>query len=244
MGTVAGTNSTTQTIASLLQNQAAAANGGSSSGSTSTSTNIAGAQQSLAGDQTTFLKLLTTQLQNQDPMNPMDTDQFTQQLVAMTGVQQQILSNELLQQLVGNQTGVGDPVSLLGKSVTATTPNANLQGGQATWQFSTGANAADVQVQVTNNIGQVVSTTDLGALSAGSHSYSWNGKDPTGVQLPDGGPYTLAVAGLDSTGAAVTTSVFQQGVVSAVNNTGGQVLLSVNGAQVPANAITSVQSTQ
>ncbi|HEY5412240.1 MAG TPA: flagellar hook capping FlgD N-terminal domain-containing protein [Caulobacteraceae bacterium] len=243
MGTVAnGSNSTTQTIASLLQNQAA--NGSKSSGSSSTSGNIAGAQQSLAGDQTTFLKLLTTQLKNQDPTSPMNTDQFTQQLVAMTGVQQQILSNQLLQQLVGNQTGVGDPVNLLGKSVTATSNAANLQGGQANWQFSTAANATDLQVQVTNNFGQVVSLTDLGALGAGAHAFSWNGKDQNGVQLPDGGPYTLAVAGLDSTGAAITTSVFQQGVVSAVDNTGGQVLLSINGSQVPANAITSVQATQ
>ena len=210
----------------------------------STSTNIAGAQQSLAGDQQTFLTLLTTQLKNQDPTSPMNTDQFTQQLVSMTGVQQQILTNQLLQQMVGNQTGVGDPVSLLGKTVTATSSNLTLQNGQANWQFSTAANAADVQVQVTNNLGQVVSQTDLGALAAGPHAFSWNGKDQSGVQLPNGGTYTLAVAATDSTGAAVTTSTYQQGTVSAVNNAGGQVLLTVNGSQVPTNAITSVQATQ
>ena len=206
-----------------------------------TATNIAGAQQSLAGDQQTFLTLLTTQLKNQDPSSPMDTNEFTQQLVSMTGVQQQILTNQLLQQLVGNQTGVGDPVSLLGKTVTATSSNANLQSGQANWQFSTAANSADVQVQVANNLGQVVSQTDLGALGAGAHAYSWNGKDGSGVQLPDGGTYTLTVTATDATGAAVTSSIYQQGIVSAINNTGGQVLLSVNGNSVPASSITSVQ---
>ena len=215
-----------------------------SGASSSTSTNIAGAQQSLAGDQQTFLTLLTTQLKNQDPTSPMNTDQFTQQLVAMTGVQQQILTNQLLQHLVGNQTGVGDPVSLLGKTVTATSSNATLQSGKANWQFSTAADAADVQVQVTNSFGQVVSQTDLGALGAGSHAFSWNGKDQGGVQMPDGGAYTLPVAATNSAGNTVHSTIYQQGTVTAVNNTGGQVLLTVAGSQVPSNAITSVQATQ
>ena len=211
---------------------------------TNTASNIANAQQSLAGDQTTFLKLLTTQLQNQDPLNPMNTDQFTQQLVSMTGVQQQILTNELLQQMVGNQTGVGDPVSLLGKAVTATSSNANLQSGQANWSYATAANSTDVQVKVTNNLGQVVYQQDLGAQGAGAHGFSWNGKDATGVQLPDGGTYTLGVTATDAAGDSVTSAVYQQGVVTAVSNTGGQVLLTVNGSPVPASSITTVQAAQ
>jgi flagellar basal-body rod modification protein FlgD len=209
-----------------------------------TAANISGAQQSLAGDQQTFLKLLTTQLQNQDPLNPMNTDQFTQQLVSMTGVQQQILTNELLQQMVGNQTGVGEPVNLLGKSVTATSANANLQNGQASWAYSTASNAADVQLTITNNLGQTVYQSDAGAVGAGQHSFSWNGKTTDGIQLPDGGSYTLAVAAQDGAGNALPASIYQQGVVSAVNNTGGQVLLSINGSQVPASAVTSVQAAQ
>ena len=210
----------------------------------SVTTNISGAQSSLAGDQQTFLKLLTTQLKNQDPLSPMNTDQFTQQLVSMTGVQQQILTNELLQQLVGNQTGVGDPVGLLGKSVTATSAQSTLLNGQANWQFATAADATDVKVTVTNNLGQTVSQHDLGALGAGGHAFAWNGKDQSGVQLPNGGSYTLTVAATNATGAAVTSSIFTQGTVTAVNNSGGQVLLTVNGSQVPTNAITSVQATQ
>jgi len=212
--------------------------------STNTAANIASAQQGLAGDQQTFLKLLTTQLQNQDPLNPMDTDQFTQQLVSMTGVQQQILTNELLQKIAGNQTGVGDPVSLLGKAVTATSSNANLQNGQANWSYATVGDAGDVQVQVSNNLGQVVYQQDLGAQTAGSHSFSWNGKDTTGVQLPDGGTYTMAVTATDASGNTLSSTVYQQGVVTAVNNTGGQVLLTINGSPVPASAITTVQAAQ
>ncbi len=210
----------------------------------SVATNISGAQSSLAGDQQTFLKLLTTQLKNQDPTNPMNTDQFTQQLVAMTGVQQQILTNELLQQMVNSQTGVGDPVSLLGKSVTATSGLSTLQNGQAAWQYNTAADATDVKVTVTNSFGQTVAQQDLGALPAGDHSFSWNGKDQGGVQLPNGGGYTLSVSATNAAGSAVTSTIQTQGVVSAVNNASGQVLLTVNGTQVPASAITSVRATQ
>ena len=234
----------TQSIAGLLPATATSGAGGASPSSGSTSTNIAGAQQSLAGDQQTFLKLLTTQLKNQDPTSPMNTDQFTQQLVSMTGVQQQILTNELLQQLVGNQTGVGDPVSLLGKTITATSSQATLQGGQANWLYSTAANAKDVQLQVTNSLGQVVYTSDAGTQTPGEHAFTWNGKDRSGVQLPDGGPYTLAVKAVDSSGAPVSARTYLRGPVTAVDKSGGQVLLTVNGAQIPANAISSVGAGQ
>src|SRR5579863_9689138 len=69
----------------------------------------------------TFLTLLTTQLKNQDPLSPLDTNQFTQQLTQMTGVEQQLLSNQLLQQLVNQNQGGGltSAVGLIGKNVTA-----------------------------------------------------------------------------------------------------------------------------
>ena len=174
----------------------------------------------------------------------MDTDQFTQQLVSMTGVQQQILSNELLQQLVGNQTGVGSPVDLLGKMVTASSNASTLQGGQANWQFSTAAQASDAQVTITNSLGQTVSQTDLGALGAGAHTFNWNGKDQNGVQLPDGGTYTMAVTATDAAGNPITSTIAMEGAVSAVTTSGGQALLTINGAQVPASSVISVQNTQ
>ncbi|HTX50728.1 MAG TPA: flagellar hook capping FlgD N-terminal domain-containing protein [Caulobacteraceae bacterium] len=74
---------------------------------------------SLASNFQSFLSLLTTQLQNQDPLNPTDTDQFTEQITQMTGVQEQLLSNTLLQQLVTQQTGVSAGADLLGQVITA-----------------------------------------------------------------------------------------------------------------------------
>lgn len=74
---------------------------------------------SLAGNFQSFLSLLTTQLRNQDPLNPTDTNQFTQQITSMTGVEQQLISNQLLQQLVAQQTGVGAAAGLIGDKITA-----------------------------------------------------------------------------------------------------------------------------
>ncbi|HUO12686.1 MAG TPA: flagellar hook capping FlgD N-terminal domain-containing protein [Caulobacteraceae bacterium] len=74
---------------------------------------------SLADNFQDFLSLLTTQLQNQDPLNPTDTDQFTEQITQMTGVQQQLLTNNLLQSLVSEQTSVGAAANLLGDNITA-----------------------------------------------------------------------------------------------------------------------------
>ena len=93
------------------------ASGTSSAGASSISIN--GGLASLAGNFQSFLSLLTTQLQNQDPLNPTDTNQFTQQITQMTGVEQQLISNQLLQQLVSQQTGIGAAASLIGDTVTA-----------------------------------------------------------------------------------------------------------------------------
>jgi flagellar hook assembly protein FlgD len=96
---------------------ASGASGTSSAGASSISIN--GGLASLAGNFQSFLSLLTTQLQNQDPLNPTDTNQFTQQITQMTGVEQQLISNQLLQQLVSQQTGIGAAAGMIGDTVTA-----------------------------------------------------------------------------------------------------------------------------
>ena len=80
---------------------------------------------SLADNFQSFLTLLTTQLQNQDPLNPTDTNQFTQQITQMSGVEQQLLSNQLLQQLVSSQGGVTAAANLIGDTVTAQSSTAS-----------------------------------------------------------------------------------------------------------------------
>ena len=114
--------------------------------------NIQAGIGNLSSSYSTFLTLLTTQLQNQDPTSPLDSNAFTQQLVSMTGVQQQLLTNELLQQMVTNSTGssVAGSTNLIGKSVTATSANATLSGGQASWGYNLPTAAAQATATISD----------------------------------------------------------------------------------------------
>ena len=205
-----------------------------------TKATVAGAQQSLVGDQQTFLKLLTAQLKNQDPLSPLDPNQFTQQLVVMTGVQQQIVTNQLLQQMVNRQTSVGDPINLIGKSVTASTSDAALTGGKADWTYSLAGSAASVKMQIADSTGRIVSSSNAGPTTAGEHTFSWNGKDLRGSQLADGGPYTLTMTATDAASGAVTSKIFQRGVVASIDQTATGSMIDLNGVKVPASSVTNV----
>jgi len=100
-------------------------NTGSTSSASSSALSVNNGLASLADNFQSFLTLLTTQLQNQDPLNPTDTNQFTQQITQMSGVEQQLLSNQLLQQLVSSQGGVTAAANLIGDTVTAQSSTAS-----------------------------------------------------------------------------------------------------------------------
>lgn len=197
---------------------------------------------SLADNFNTFLTLLTTQLKNQDPTAPLDSNQFTQQLVQMTGVEQQLNTNSLLQQLVSNSAagGIGTAVSLIGQSVKATSSTATLSGGQAQWTYNLPAAATDLKVQVLDSNNNVVASVAPTSLTAGDHTFSWNGQNLAGTQLPDGGNYTLSVTATDANGNAITSTAYQQGVVTGVTQSGGTTSILINGTSVPWNNVVSV----
>ncbi|HEY3951693.1 flagellar hook assembly protein FlgD [Phenylobacterium sp.] len=212
----------------------------STSGGT-TNTNTLAGLDSLTSNFTTFLTLLTTQLQNQDPTAPLDSNQFTQQLVQMTGVEQQLNTNSLLQQLVNNTSGgVSTAVSLIGKQVKATSDTANLTGGQAQWTYNLPAGVADLKVQVVDANGTIVNSVAPTDMGSGDHAFSWNGKNLAGSQLPDGGTYTLKVTATDSGGNTLATTNYQSGVVTGVTQSNGSTFLTINGSQVPWSNIVSI----
>jgi len=195
----------------------------------------------LASNFDTFLSLLTTQLKNQDPLSPLDSNQFTQQLVAMTGVEQQLNTNDLLKQLVSNTAGgVSTAVSLIGKDVKAVSDTANISGGQAKWAYNLPSGTASLKVEVLDSKGTLVHAEAPTDMKAGDHDFTWNGKDQTGTQLPDGGPYTLRVTALDSSGAALTTTNYVKGVVTGVEQSNGSTMITINGGQVDWSKVTSI----
>ena len=182
-------------------------------------TNQPDAMKQLSGNFSTFLTLLTTQLKNQDPTSPMDSNQFTQQLVMYSQVEQQITSNDNLKTLIAQGTSNAATLAAgyLGKKVSVTTGNASLSGGAANWTYNLSGNAATTQLSVTNASGKTVFTT-TGQTTAGNSSFAWNGKDNNGNQLPDG-TYKLTVTAADSAGNDIKSSVASAGTVAQIDMT-------------------------
>lgn len=198
---------------------------------------------SLASNFNTFLSLLTTQLKNQDPTAPLDSNQFTAQLVQMTGVEQQLNTNSLLKQVVTNtSSGLSSAVSLIGKQVSAVSDTANISGGQAKWTYNLAAGATDVKIEIDDAKGKPVHVEAPSNNTAGDHAFTWNGKDIAGNQLPDGGPYTLKVTAKDAAGKAVTSTNYVQGLVTGVEQDSGSTYLTVNGGKVVWSQVTSVNT--
>jgi flagellar basal-body rod modification protein FlgD len=192
---------------------------------------------SLAGNFNDFLSLLTTQLQNQDPTSPMDTSQFTSQLVQFTGVAEQITANSTLSSILGvDQTQQLTQASgLVGQQVAVTGGTLPLQNGSAQVNYQT-TSAEPVQITVTNASGITVASQTVNAAS-GSNTWTWNGTDSAGVQLPDGS-YNVAVT------AGGTTVPFQAvGTVTGAEQVNQVVELQLGGAVVPFSQIVSMGST-
>lgn len=195
----------------------------------------------LAENFDTFLSLLTTQLKNQDPLSPMDSTQFTQQLVQMTGVEQQLLTNDLLEKLVSNTgSGISTAVSLIGKEVRADSNLSALSGGKAEWVYKLDRAATDVKVEILDSKGRVVQTVAPTDNKAGEHTFRWDGKTAGGSTAADG-VYSLRVTARDSEGSTVPAAIVAQGVVTGVQQVDGQTLVTINGAQVPWEKITLIR---
>ena len=179
--------------------------------------------QQLSADMNTFLQLLTTQLQYQDPLDPMDTAEFTNQLVQYSSVEQAIQTNQKLDTLM--QLSVSNlgaqAVSYIGKTVQVLGDVMPLDGGKAKAAYTLDKDVESVTITVKDMNGKVVYTT-TGETTAGNHEFTWDGKDKDGNQLEDGA-YQIVVGtkvASGETSATVTTTVFGRvtGVASDSSN--------------------------
>ena len=223
----------------------AAVSGSTSTPASSNTTDINNGLTSLASNYQSFLTLLTTQLQNQDPLSPMDTNQFTSQLTQMTGVEQQLLSNQLLQQLVtANQgSGLSSAVGLLGKTVGTSGGSATLTSGSASWPYTLPASAASGTASVYDSGGNLVWSGGLTSLNSGANLFTWNGKASSGTQEANGGTYTVKITAADANGSPLTVTTGLSGQVTAAQQVNGVAMVTIGGVQVPLSTVTSVNST-
>jgi flagellar basal-body rod modification protein FlgD len=174
----------------------------------------------LSGNFSTFLTLLTTQLKNQDPTSPMDSNAFTQQLVMYSQVEQQINTNTNLKSLIaqGTSNAAAMTTGYLGKKVSIVNGNAPLIGGTASWTYNLAGPATATQLSVTDANGKTVYTA-TGEMAAGNHNFVWDGKDNGGNQLSDGA-YKLTVAATDAAGGTVDSTVASAATVTQIDMTG------------------------
>jgi len=198
-------------------------------------------QQSITQNYTTFLQMLTTQLQNQDPTSPVDTNQFTQELVEFSGVEQQLQTNSQLGTLISLQQAsqATAALSFVGHTVTYTGNTAQMTNSQAAWNLSASApGTANVTIQ--SSTGQTVYSGTM-SLNAGSNPFTWNGVDSSGTQWP-AGAYTINVSATGANGQAVTVTTQSSGVVTGVNLSQSPAALTIGTQSIPISSITSITS--
>jgi flagellar basal-body rod modification protein FlgD len=218
----------TANIASPVVSGSTSQSSSSSSSSSASATNLLASQQ-IAGNFQSFLQLLTTQLQNQNPLDPLDTNQFTQQLVEFAGVQQQLNTNSSLSTLVTlEQTAQStQALNFVGKTATVNGNTAALTNSSATWDLNVPSNST-MTITIANSSGQTVYTGNYSANAGNNQPFTWNGQGNDGRQWPDG-QYTLTATAADSAGNSVGVTTNVQGVVSSVDLTQSPPLLTING---------------
>jgi len=198
------------------------------------------AMKQLSGNFSTFLTLLTTQLKKQDPTSPMDSNDFTQQLVMYSQVEQQIGTNDNLKTLIaqGTSNAAAMTTGYLGKKVSITNGNASLTNGSATWTYNLESTAASNQITISDSRGRIV-YAGTGQTAAGNNTFTWDGKDNNGNQLPDG-TYKLTVTAADLAGNTVTSSVASVGTVTQIDMTGNEPQLIVGHMELGLGDIAAV----
>lgn len=211
-----------------------------SSGGQATDGRAQKAQNKLANDMDMFLKMLTTQLKNQDPLSPLDSTEFTNQLVQFAAVEQQIDANAHLESLVKAQQSsqMASSVGYLGTAVEFESTSLPLQNGAAAFSYALNERADEVTVRIQDASGKTVRTID-GGSTAGRHDITWDGVDDNGQQLTDGAYKAIITAKNGQKTSTVTPLV--SGTVTGITSGDGKVILSLSGVEVSLDDIKSVK---
>ncbi|ASD25936.1 Basal-body rod modification protein flgD [Brevundimonas diminuta] len=199
--------------------------------------------QMLASNFQTFLSLLTTQLKNQDPLSPVDSNEFTAQLTQMAGVEQQLLTNDLLTGLLKAQQGDGltGAAQYIGKDATAVWAATRFEDGEANWSYELAADATDATLQVLDASGKVVWSGPAPEKTNGMHDFKWDGKTTGGGQVDDGGVYTLKVVAKDGAGKAVDSQVLIRGRVTGVEMYDNTPFVIIGNSIMPVSSLIALE---
>lgn len=200
------------------------------------------AQSAFSADMDMFLAMLTTQMQNQDPLEPMDTSEYTQQMVQFSSVEQQIQQNDTLNNILATLStqDMAKAANFLGTHAEFATPVSGLTSSEpAQWSWEADRSISTLTATIKNTAGQVIETRQIAAGKNGE--FEWDGTLSTGGNAPPG-VYMLELEGADANGTAVPVGVRSVGTVDDVTLANGTVQLGVNGATMPASVLVRMVS--
>ena len=193
-----------------------------------------------------FLQLLVTQLGNQDPLNPMDGQEFAAQLAQFSSLEQLININESMIQsgeingLLAQSVNAGVAADLIGKTIEAEGDQFQYSGEDSTsLRFELFSAASDVQVEIYNPAGQLIRTESLSNLDSGQHTFEWNGLDGENEQQLNG-QYSFKVTATDPEGATVNSRTFISGTVDRVTYNQNGIFLWIGETSINMGNVSSV----
>jgi len=206
-----------------------------------TSSSSSSSKSSLTSSE--FLKLLVSELKNQDPLNATSATDFINQMTSYANFTQQESINTNLNSLTDSFSSLVtlNSVNYIGHTVEAKTDTATLTNGSTTFGYSLSSAAQNVSISVKDSSGNTV-WSGSGTGNAGSNAFTWNGKDSSGNQLSDGGQYTISVSATNSAGNSVFNYATVTGKVTGIDTSTSTPSLTVNGVSVSAANIIGVTS--
>lgn len=196
----------------------------------------------LAGNFDDFLTILTTQLANQDPLDPLDSSEFTSQLVQFTAVEQQLLQNKNLETLIDLQTNSQSltAAAYLGNVIEANGNTNTLINGEAAFIYSLPVEASAVEIQIFDSGGALLFQQSVES-GIGLHTFVWDGGTSQGTQAPEGSAYNFKITAVDQDDAAIEAVLRISGQVDGVFFENGETLLGIGSIGVPLSAVTGIQ---
>jgi flagellar basal-body rod modification protein FlgD len=201
--------------------------------------------QSLASDFSSFLQLLTTQLQNQDPLSPMDSTEFTNQLVQFSAVEQQININSKLDSLVslGLGNSMSSAIGYVGKDVSYISSEFNFDGTrpiEMNYAYSGAKEAVNSKIRIYNEEGDLVFETNA-STNSGKNDFTWDGKDNEG-NLVEAGTYEIKIDALDIDGKSVDSTIVVTGNARGIETQNGLIFLLIGERAVSLGNVINVST--
>lgn len=208
---------------------------------TDSSPQLENSRTGLADNYEMFLNLLTAQMKNQDPLDPLDSTQFVDQLVSFSGVEQQIAQNQNLESLLIIQSAAAQTSSVgyIGRIATALTPDSRLQGGAANWQYELPENSSSTSLIVRDSSDRIVHRSN-GDTTTGRHEFNWDGRTSAGATAPDG-IYSLEINAAAQNGANITAEIRASARVTGIDLSGSEVVVEMGGVEVPLSSVLALQ---